>query len=347
MDNDPKISAVDLFCGVGGLTQGLEKSGILVKAGIDIDPCCRYAYENNNRSVFIEKSVVDLKPTHVTSLLKNSEIRLLAGCAPCQPFSRYSLAASNRKHPKWSLLHEYTRLIKATKPQLVTMENVPDLLQHSVYDEFVKNLVSLRYKIWSQVVNCEEFGVPQARRRLVLLASRLGEIELIKPELKPKTVKDAIGKLPRISAGELSSKDPLHSAAELSPINRNRIRQSRPGGTWRDWDPKLVADCHKKESGKTYPSVYGRMRWDKPSPTITTQFYGYGNGRFGHPEQDRAISLREGSILQSFPQTYRFVPPDQFVARSILGRLIGNAVPPALGYAIGTSLVAHIREVGK
>ena len=133
--------------------------------------------------------------------------------------------------------------------------------------------------------------------------------------------------------------------SRLSPTNLKRIRQSTPGGTWRDWDEELQLECHKKESGKTYPSVYGRMSWDEPSPTITTQFYGYGNGRFGHPEQDRALSLREGAILQSFPPDYVFIDNEHPSNRREIGIHIGNAVPVELGRAIGLSIQQHLQEV--
>ena len=125
-----------------------------------------------------------------------------------------------------------------------------------------------------------------------------------------------------------------------------RIKASRPGGSWRDWDEDLVADCHKKGSGKTYPSVYGRMSWDELAPTMTTQFYGFGNGRFGHPEQNRALSLREGAILQSFPRSYKFARKGEQIFRKTVGRLIGNAVPVKLGEAIGKSILRHIGEFG-
>jgi len=179
-----------------------------------------------------------------------------------------------------------------------------------------------------------QYGLAQHRPRLVMLASRLGPIELIDPkQLKWRsyTVKEAIGDLPALKAGETDKEDPLHQAGSLSPLNLERIRASHPGGSWRDWDTDLVADCHKKTTGKTYPSVYGRMSWDEPAPTITTQFYGFGNGRFGHPEQDRAISLREGAILQSFPKSYKFKAPGKPIYIKTIGRLIGNAVPVKLG----------------
>lgn len=130
----------------------------------------------------------------------------------------------------------------------------------------------------------------------------------------------------------------------MSEINLKRIRASKPGGTWRDWPKKLVADCHKEGSGKTYPSVYGRMEWNKPAPTMTTQCYGYGNGRFGHPEQDRAISLREAAVIQGFPRDYKFIERGASVEFRTLGRMIGNAVPVGLGQAIAKSIKAHLEE---
>ena len=193
-------------------------------------------------------------------------------------------------------------------------------------------------------MDCAEYGVPQQRRRLVLLASRLGPVTLLHPAScggRPATVRQAIGGLPPLEAGAEDPRDPLHRCSALSAANLSRIRASRPGGTWRDWPEELVAVCHTKRTGRTYPSVYGRMSWDAPAPTITTQFYGFGNGRFGHPEQDRAISLREGAILQGFPNDYAFVPRGAAVRRKTIGRLIGNAVPVTLGEVIGRSLMSH------
>jgi len=170
---------------------------------------------------------------------------------------------------------------------------------------------------------------------------------LIGPEYAPEnylTVRQAIGGLPRLENGQASQTDPLHFCSKLSEINLKRIRNSRPGGTWREWDTSLQLKCHKKKSGNTYIAVYGRMVWDTPSPTITTQFYGYGNGRFGHPEQDRAITLREGALLQSFPTEYVFAPDDEEVSIKTLARHIGNAVPPRLGEVIGQSIINCIPQ---
>lgn len=342
------ISAVDLFSGAGGLTHGLAKAGVNVRVGVDVDPACEYPYTANNKAKFLLKSVGDLKRGDLASYFLPGSIRLLAGCAPCQTFSSYNQKAST-EDDRWWLLRHFSRLAKEMLPELVTMENVPGLLDHAVFDEFVASLEESGYKVSRRVVDCQDYGVPQHRNRLVLLASRLGPISLLTPaqfKAKPMSVRDAIGegRVPALTAGAADSEDRLHQCSGLSPLNLRRIKASKPGGTWRDWPEELVAECHKKESGKTYPGVYGRMTWDDAAPTITTQFYGFGNGRFGHPSQDRAISLREGAILQSFPPSYQFVAPDAPVHMKTIGRLIGNAVPVVLGELIGKSIKAHVKE---
>ena len=161
---------------------------------------------------------------------------------------------------------------------------------------------------------------------------------------KYRTVMDEIGALPSLNHGEADEADPLHCTSRLSEINARRIVASKPGGTWRDWDEDLVAKCHKVETGRGYSSVYGRMKWDEPSPTITTQFFGFGNGRFGHPEQPRALSLREGAMLQGFPRDYEFVPPGKRIQFKAVGRLIGNAVPVKLAAAIARAVRSHLEN---
>lgn len=339
-----KVYAVDLFCGAGGLTHGLAKAGIDVRLGVDIDPACEYPYAANNNAKFLLKSVEDLEGDVLGSYYRKNGIKLLAGCAPCQTFSTYNRKATE-SDKRWWLLMQFSRLVDELSPDLVTMENVPRLIEQNVFDEFVSHLKRNGYSVAYQIVRCAEYGIPQQRNRLVLLASKIGPISLLSPSefgKKAKTVRKAIGKLSPIEPGEINPKDPLHQCSSLSKINLRRIKASKPGGTWRDWPKNLVADCHKKASGKTYPSVYGRMSWDKPAPTMTTQFYGFGNGRFGHPEQNRAISLREGAILQSFPSNYKFIPPGEQVCRRAIGRLIGNAVPVALGEVIGASILQHV-----
>jgi DNA (cytosine-5)-methyltransferase 1 len=223
------------------------------------------------------------------------------------------------------------------------MENVPELLRHEVFQDFLQTLKDAGYHVSYQEAYCPDYGVPQQRRRLVLLASRFGPITLEKPSTTglPRTVRDAIAHLPPLRSGE-SSSDRFHRACRLSDLNEQRIKASKPGGCWRDWPEDLVAQCHRTDMGKNYPSVYGRMEWEAPAPTITTQFFGYGNGRFGHPEQDRAISLREGALLQTFPADYEFGPKEQPVSFAQTGKMIGNAVPVRLGEAIGKSILSHL-----
>jgi DNA (cytosine-5)-methyltransferase 1 len=338
----PKIIGVDLFCGVGGLTHGLMQGGIGITAGFDIDPSCRYPFEANNAATFVESDVANLAAEQFAPYFAGADVTLLAGCAPCQPFSTYSRSGRNSEYElQWPLVSAFGRLAKKLKPDLVTMENVPQLTDHPVFEQLLTSLAG--YKKWWAVVECTSIGVPQTRKRLVLLASRLGSkgLELTKAAMQDTTVRQAIGALPAIRAGEGHPDDELHMAPSLSPLNLSRIRASRPGGTWRDWPSELRASCHQKTTGATYPSVYGRMEWDRPAPTITTQCFGYGNGRFGHPEQDRAISLREAAMLQTFPETYAFAPKGAPIKFNKMGRLIGNAVPVRLGEVIAKSLVTH------
>ena len=345
---EKKIKAVDLFCGAGGLTLGLEKAGINVMMGIDIDPACEYPFEANNNAKFLKKSVEDVTSQELTDAYGDAEITLLAGCAPCQPFSTYKLGKSDETDERWNLLWKFGRMVKETEPDLITMENVPKLAHQKVFADFVKSLKALEYYVSFKIVNCADYGVAQQRNRLVLLASKFGPVSIIPPTVKKskyKTVRQAISKLPELGAGERDDKDPLHNSSRLSELNLARIQCSKPGRTWRDWPEELIAECHKRKTGKSFPSVYGRMEWDAPAPTMTTQFYGFGNGRFGHPEQDRAISLREGAIIQSFPKSYKFTPKGKPINRRTVGRLIGNAVPVKLGQAIGKSFIAHLNAL--
>ena len=340
------VCAIDLFCGAGGLTNGLEKSGIEVRLGIDVDPACEYPYTTNNRAKFLLKSVDEVEGKNLLREYTNSSFKLLAGCAPCQTFSSYNQKADS-SDKRWWLLQQFSRLIYEISPDLVTMENVPGLISHNVFFEFVNALKELNFHINYCVVDCVDYGLAQHRKRLVLLASKLGPINLLSPatlKRTKKTVRDAIGKLPPLDAGTSDTRDSMHQSPSLSELNFKRILASKSGGTWRDWPEELVADCHKKITGKSYPGVYGRMSWDEPAPTITTQFFGYGNGRFGHPEQNRAISLREGAILQSFPKNYKFTPKHGEITKSVLGRLIGNAVPVLLGEVIGASILQHVKD---
>jgi DNA (cytosine-5)-methyltransferase 1 len=342
----PTIAAVDLFCGAAGLSLGLKDAGIRIAAGVDLDPACRFPFEQNIGAKFLEQDVGALDPATLQKLYGDAPIRVLAGCAPCQPFSGYTTKrrAIDRR---WQLLLEFLRLTESLRPEIVTMENVPRLVHLPLWQRFVEGLRGAGYHVTWDVLDAARYGVPQSRRRLVLLASRLGDIRLPSPVgTELATVRTAIGRLPATKAGLPGKTDPLHTSRALTDRNLRRIKASRPAGTWREWPKRMRVACHQNATGKTYPSVYGRMSWDQPAPTITTQFYGFGNGRFGHPDQDRAITLREGAILQSFPLDFKFAPIGGRVNFRAIGRLIGNAVPPALARAIGNEIVRHVRAIG-
>lgn len=341
---------IDLFCGIGGLTRGLIDSGLNVIAGFDIDPTCQYTYVHNNNVPYHMQNVREIHAADLNEIYTENVTKILVGCAPCQPFSqmRFKMGKSNTKDEKYNLLLEYGRLIDEIKPTIISMENVPQIRETKVYKRFIRILRKNKYLISERVVYCPDYGIPQSRRRFVLIGSLLGPIELIAPTHNREDVKvrDYIGNLSHIEAGGIDPNDALHRSAALSERNLQRIRASRPGGTWRDWPEELRCPCHRKNSGKTYSSVYGRMSWDSIGPTVTTQFYSFGTGRYGHPEQDRALSLREGAMLQTFPQNYDFIDPNrEFVFRDI-ARHIGNAVPVRLGEIIGLSIINHLRYHG-
>ena len=340
-------SVVDLFCGAGGLSHGFKLEGFDIAAGFDIDEKCKFPFETNNGAPFRTVDVGQICPEKLNSEFLENTPRILVGCAPCQPFSKYS---QGREDGRWQLLEHFSRLIEQTKPDIVSMENVPRLQKYKnseVFDKFVRRLRNDDYFVDWVTAYCPDYGIPQSRSRLVLLASRYGPPGVPKPTHEPlsyRTVRDTISDLAKIDAGGCDPDDRLHRCSSLSEKNLERIRASRPGGNWRDWSDSLVTPCHREESGKGYSSVYGRMVWDEPAPTMTTQFFGFGNGRFGHPDQDRAISLREGALLQTFPEGYAFVPDEETVHVKTLGRLIGNAVPVDLGRAIARHVRKHIKE---
>jgi DNA (cytosine-5)-methyltransferase 1 len=344
-----KPAVVDLFCGVGGLSYGFVSEGFDVIAGIDNDDSCKYSFEKNNNSQFITKDVNTVNGDYLNKLFGN-KIKILVGCAPCQPFSSYSFRQKEKDESKWKLLYEFARLIEETRPTIVSMENVPLLLHFKkapVFADFCERLRNIGYYIDYKEIFCPDYGIPQRRTRLVLLASRLGEIKIIEKTHSPEnylTVRDVISDLPPIKAGETDMNDLLHRARTLSPLNLKRIKSTKEGGSWKEWPESLKLDCHKKKSGKTYSSVYGRMKWSEPAPTMTTHCTGLGNGRFGHPDQDRAITLREAALFQTFPSDYSFIDESKKYNPSVISRQIGNAVPPQLGRVIARSIKLHLEK---
>lgn len=330
---------VDLFCGIGGLSHGFKRSGFRIVGGFDVDHSCKFAFEKNNNAPLHLTDVARLTGSEISSCFSGQTQTVLAGCAPCQPFSAYKRRYG--EDPRWNLVGRFADIAADAGTDYVTMENVPQLLKHqngAVFEYLCERLKSAGYSIWFNIENATDYGVAQNRDRLVFLAKKgTGVVFPVKSDDR-LTVRDVISHFPALTAGQIDSEDTIHRCSKLSPTNLERIKHSRPGRSWRDWPEHLVADCHKRTTGKSYGSVYGRMSWDKPAPTMTTQCFGFGNGRFGHPEQDRAISLREAASLQSFPSCYKFIESSGDLSMKTGGRWIGNAVPVKLAEGIGNGI---------
>lgn len=334
------IVAIDLFAGAGGLSRGLQDSGIKIIAGIDFDASAQKTYEYNNNAPFIKKDIRDVSAEDILELLKGYEnyYFLLCGCAPCQAFSTRN-PKQKEVDERRSLLLEFERLVRDTEPDFVFMENVPGIRKREphVYQSFVDNLSERNYFYDADIVNAKYFEVPQERKRFVLFASKQHSIEIPKPIVTDEnvlTVREAIGHLPRLSAGEIHQTIHNHYAAGLTELNIKRLQNTpHNGGSRANWSNKsLLAECHKGVKG--FGNSYGRLAWDKPAPTITTRFYTYSSGRHGHPEQDRSMSFKEGALLQGFPDDYKF-----FGKNGEIGRQIGNAVPPKMAFHFGKHFV--------
>jgi DNA (cytosine-5)-methyltransferase 1 len=273
---------------------------------------------------------------------------LFSACAPCQPFSRQN-RQRKEQDSRISLLAELGRFVRRFRPELIFIENVPGLQAFSEAEDgplatLFELLDACGYSHTCQTVEAQTYGVPQNRKRLVVVASLFGPFTFPRQThghdagMEPLlTVRSAIGHLPPIEAGTTDNSVPNHQACALSEKNLERIRAVAEGGGRRSWSDHLKLDCH--EGLKGYTDVYGRMSWDKPSPSLTTRCVSLSNGRFGHPEQDRAISIREAACIQSFPSDFEF-----FGSINSMARQIGNAVPPKLAEAIGRALIAHVDE---
>jgi len=329
---------VDFFCGSGGLTRGLLDAGINVILGIDADGSCQKTYEENNSPArFIRADMRKLSVDEVREYFSEIDSRdlLLAACAPCQPFAQ--LNRNGKRTYRATLLKEFARFVEALKPRFVFLENVPGLAKvpgRSTYKRFRKNLIDLGYKLAEGVVNAKNYGVPQSRKRFIMIAVLDGNPSLPPPThgkglLDCETV-EVIRNYPPIAAGEIHPEIPNHRAAILSPTNLERIKQtSHNGGDRTVWNNEIWLDCHRNQKG--YTDVYGRMYWNRPAPTLTCKCHSLSNGRYGHPEQDRAISLREAARLQGFLDDYIFYAETQ----GQLATHIGNAVPVNLAEAVG------------
>ncbi len=343
------MRAIDFFCGAGGLTRGLLNAGIEVVAGIDIDARCQESYDTNNApSHFVQGDIRDVTRNDLAELtdIEDTENLVFVGCAPCQPFSSQRKGEGRRLDA--TLLHEFGRLVADVLPGHVLIENVPGMARvpgNSTFRRFISLLRDHGYSVSFGVLDAKHFGVPQTRRRLVLIASLYGESYLPCRQHGPglealRTVREAISHFPRLNAGEVNDTILNHTAASITPRNLRRLRHTPPdGGGRRDWPEELLLDCHRN-GYMGHTDVYGRMYWDSPAPTLTGRCNSISNGRYGHPEQDRAISLREAACLQSFPDDYEFFGSNKQIALQI-----GNAVPVALAEALGTHLRVLAEEI--
>ena len=337
-----KLLAIDLFSGVGGLTQGMHKAGFKTKLAFEISETASKAYKLNHKATkVITQDIREVNLKNIKKNLKGNTIHLLAGCPPCQGFS--SVRRLNRAKPvhdeRNTLIWEYVRFVKELMPYTFMMENVPGLALDRSFHLALDELEAAGYyrPDW-KVVNVKEYGVPQSRKRLVMVGSRLAPIKVAEPENKKNTVRDAIASLPRPE----ESDDFLH---KIFPNHTPKISQlikdiPHNGGSRKDLGIDRQLKCHQKKN-VGFNDIYGRLRWDDYSTTITGGCLNPSKGRFLHPEQDRCISAREATLLQSFPIDYKF-PSD--ISKSDLALMIGNALPPTFSYIQSKNIKEHIKN---
>lgn len=328
MKKKPDVrTAIDLFSGCGGLTQGLRDAGFTVSAAVEIDALASETYAANHPDVKLFNA--DIRRISASQIMKacgivRGGLDLLAGCPPCQGFSRIRL--NNKKErmddPRNRLIDEVLRLIDELRPKVVMLENVPNLARYTRYLKFKRDIRKLGYDLTDKVLDVADFGVPQRRKRLVVLASRIGPISHPDPVEERRTVRDAIANLP----ADILRNDPLHNLGEQHSERIRRLIKAIPrdGGSRTALAADLILKCHEEQDG--FYDVYGRMKWDDVSPTITGGCINPSKGRFLHPTEDRAITLREAALLQSFPPGYVFsLRRGKYAAAG----MIGNALPPA------------------
>lgn len=334
-----KYNCIDLFSGCGGLSEGLKQAGFKIVAAIEIVPEAIKAYKlNHKRTKVISKDIRDVDCEEIKKLLQGKTLHMLAGCPPCQGFS--SIRRLNRKKSvkddRNNLVLEYLRFVRELKPLTIMMENVPSLKDYYLFKQVVRELEKIGYKIEVKVVNVKNYNVPQNRKRLIMVGSLLDEIHIAEGNNEKVTVRDVIAKLPEPD----KAIDPLQKvvAKHTAEVNRRIILTPKDGGSWKDLPPKYILDCHKKKN-VGFNDVYGRLRWDDYSATITGGCLNPSKGRFLHPEQNRVITPREAALLQSFPPNYKF-PLD--IPKQALALLIGNALPPKFSYYQSMNIKKHL-----
>ena len=348
MKKKSNLKAIDFFCSIGGMTYGFQQAGINVLAGIDIDPSCKETYEYNNPdSKFILSDITnysfeDLKKE--TGIKEKDDDLVFIGCSPCQYWTIMNTTKAKSEKSK-NLLVDFQRFVEHFLPGYVVVENVPGILrkkEESGLKRFIEILKANNYIVKHDILHADKHGVPQKRKRFTLVASRVNKkIELPEPDRDNiPIVKNFIGidnGFPSISHGHRDLTAFMHTTAKLSELNFKRIKNTREnGGSRLDWkdDPELQLECYKGND-RAFNDIYGRMKWDEPAPTITTKFHSISNGRFGHPSENRGLSLREGATLQTFPSHYSF----KETSMGKVAKHIGNAVPPELAKKIAHQLL--------
>jgi DNA (cytosine-5)-methyltransferase 1 len=339
------LIGIDFFCGIGGATKGFQNAGIQVIKGIDNDPTCRETYNKNcTPANFVLADLNNVEPRELLADIKitESDSLVFVACAPCQPFSR-SYKKKNATDNRKRLMLRFLDFVQELRPDSIFVENVPGFEQ-AEGGSFLSFLGTkqLGYEVNFKRVNAKFYGIPQNRSRFIVLASRHGKIDFPSPThgkglLSFETVERAISKYPPICAGTAVSEIPNHVARRVSELNMQRLRSTPlDGGNRTDWPPELWLNCHKDDKAG-HSDVYGRMRWKEPAPTLTCRCNSISNGRFGHPFQDRAISLREAAALQTFSDDFVF-----FGNQGDIARHIGNAVPPLLAQIFAQTIKQNL-----
>lgn len=333
----PRLKALDLFSGCGGLTEGLKRAGFDVIGAIEVDRQTADTFKLNHPTVHVwNRDVRDVRVSAVKQRLglRMGTLDLLAGCPPCQGFSTLRTLNGKKRvnDPKNDLLMEFLRFVEGLRPKAIMMENVPGLAQDRRFKLFCDRLAEMGYKGQFRILDAAKYGVPQRRRRLIYIAGPV-PVAFARPRAKAITVKSAFSKL----AAQGQSGDPIHDLPEKRSKKVLRLIESIPrdGGSRINLSKRRQLSCHRRCDG--FKDVYGRMAWNRVAPTITSGCFNPSKGRFLHPVADRAITMREAALLQGFPRKYKF---DVSAGKIAIALMIGNALPPQF-------ISAHAREIKK
>jgi DNA (cytosine-5)-methyltransferase 1 len=334
-----KYKAIDIFSGCGGMTKGMRMAGFDVRVAVEINEDATNAYKMNHpKTNIIQRDIRKVKSKEIKNLLNKQRPALLSGCPPCQGFS--SIRRLNKKRSvrddRNELILEYLRMVRELKPLTIMMENVPGLINYYLFKKTISEIRDMGYYLDIDIVNTKDYGIPQRRRRLVLLGSKLGNIKIAQPTYKIKTVKDTIGKLESI---ELAT-DPWQ---RVTTKHTERIRNiisliPKNGGSLKDLPHEYQLKCHMAPN-RGFDDIYGRMKWEECSPTITAGCLNPSKGRFLHPQEDRVITPREAALLQCFPIKYKF-PLE--VSKTSIAWMIGEALPPKFSFIQCKNIKEHL-----